>query len=161
MPHFDYCWEVWDSLGSVLAERLQKLHNRCVRVIMRNKNETGQSELALLHLGWSLLSERRFHIKARQMFRVLHELAPVRLSNIFRNSLSANSYNLRNADNKLAVITAITANWWVPGYFKGPVPFQFLVDFIYDWNDLKLKLKWPSPGPFWLSDYPGGKSAAT
>ena len=47
MPHFDYCCEVWDSLGSVLAE---------------------QSELALRHLGWSLLSERRFHIKARQMF---------------------------------------------------------------------------------------------
>ena len=23
MSHFDYCCEVWDSLGSVLAERLQ------------------------------------------------------------------------------------------------------------------------------------------
>ena len=34
MPHFDYCFEVWDSLGSALAERLQKLHNRCARVIM-------------------------------------------------------------------------------------------------------------------------------
>ncbi|XP_044173114.1 uncharacterized protein LOC122957200 [Acropora millepora] len=101
MPHFDYCCEVWDSLGSVLAERLQKFHNRCARVIMRYKNETGQSELR--HLGWSLLSERRFHIKARQMFKVLHDLAPVRLSNIFRNSLSANSYHLRNADNKLAL----------------------------------------------------------
>ena len=53
MPHFDYCCEVWDSLGSVLAERLQKLHNRCARVIMRYKNEAGQSELALRHLGWS------------------------------------------------------------------------------------------------------------
>ena len=66
MPHFDYCCEVWDSLGSVLAERLQKLHNRCARVIMRYKNEIGQ--LALRHLDWSLLNERRFHIKARQMF---------------------------------------------------------------------------------------------
>ena len=37
------------------------------------------------------------------MFKVLHDLAPVRLSNIFRNSLSANSYHLRNADNKLAL----------------------------------------------------------
>ena len=82
MPHFDYCCEVWDSPGSVLAE---------------------QSELALRHIGWSLLSERRFHINARQMFKVLHDLAPVRLSNIFRNSLSANSYQLRNADNKLAL----------------------------------------------------------
>ena len=70
---------------------------------MRCKNEAGQSELALRHLGCSLLSERRFHIKARQMFKVLHDLAPVRLSNIFRNSCSANSYHLRNADNKLAL----------------------------------------------------------
>ena len=56
MPHFDYGCEVWDSLGSVLAERLQKLHIRCAEVIMRYKNETGQSELALRHLGWSLLN---------------------------------------------------------------------------------------------------------
>ena len=68
MPHFDYCCEVWDSLGSVLAERLQKLHNRCARVIMPYKNDAGHSELALRHLGWSLQSEHRFHIKARQMF---------------------------------------------------------------------------------------------
>ena len=44
MRHFDYCCEVWDSLGSVLAERRQKLHNRCARVIMRYRNEAGQSE---------------------------------------------------------------------------------------------------------------------
>ena len=58
MPHFDYCYEVWDSLGSVLAERLQKLQSRCAKVIMRHKNEAGQSELALRHLGWSLLIRR-------------------------------------------------------------------------------------------------------
>ena len=103
MPHFDYCGEVWYSLGSVLAERLQKVHSRCARVIMRYKNEAGQSELALRHLGWSSLSERRLDIKARQMFKVPHDLAPVRLSSIFRNSCSANSYHLMNADNKLAL----------------------------------------------------------
>ena len=90
-------------VGSVLAERLQKLHNRCARVIMRYQNEAGQSELALRHLGWSLLSERRTQIKARLMFKVLHDLAPVRLSNIFSDSCSANNYHLRNADNKLAL----------------------------------------------------------
>ena len=55
---------------------------------MRYENEAWQSELALRHLatGWSLLSERIIHIKAEQMFKVLHELAPARLSNIFRDS---------------------------------------------------------------------------
>ena len=37
------------------------------------------------------------------MFKFLHNLAPVRLSNIFRDSRSANNNHLRNADNWLAV----------------------------------------------------------
>ena len=102
MPHFNYCCKVWDSLG-VLAERLHKQRNRCVRVIMRYKNETGQSILVLHHLGWSFLSEQIIHIKAGQVFKVLQDLAPVRLSNIFRDSCSDNNYNLRNADNNLAI----------------------------------------------------------
>ena len=75
--------------------RLQKLYSRCARVIKRYKNEAGQSEEALCHLGWNLLSERRIHINARQMFKVLHDLAPA------TDSCSANDYHLRNADNKL------------------------------------------------------------
>ena len=51
MPYFDYCCAVWNSLGSVLVERLQKLHYRCARVIMRYKNEAGQSEVIVPHLG--------------------------------------------------------------------------------------------------------------
>ena len=103
MPHFDYCYQVSDSLGSVLAKKFQKPHFRCVRVIKCYKNEAGQSELALHHLGWSLLRKHRFHITAMQMFEVLHDLATVRLLNIFRNSCSANSYHSRNADNMLAL----------------------------------------------------------
>ena len=67
MSHIDYCYEVWDSLGIVLAKRLMKIHSRCATVIMRYKNEAGQAESAPCHLGWSLLSACRFHIKARQM----------------------------------------------------------------------------------------------
>ena len=37
------------------------------------------------------------------MFKVLHDLAPVRLSNIFGNSCSVKSYHLRNSDNKLVI----------------------------------------------------------
>ena len=38
------------------------------------------------------------------MFKVLHDFAPVRLSNIFRNSCSVNSFHLRNDHNKLALL---------------------------------------------------------
>jgi hypothetical protein len=33
-PHFDYCSEVWDTLGIGLSTRLQKLQNRAARIIM-------------------------------------------------------------------------------------------------------------------------------
>lgn len=37
------------------------------------------------------------------MLQVLHDLAPARLSNFFRDSCSANNYHLGNADDKLTV----------------------------------------------------------
>ena len=51
MPDFDYCCEVWNSLGSVFTKRLQKGHSRYDRVIMRCKIEAGLSELVLRHLA--------------------------------------------------------------------------------------------------------------
>ena len=70
---------------------------------MRYKSEVGKSELVLHYLAWSLLSEQKIHIKAGQMFKVLQDLAPARLSNIFRDSCSDNNYNLRKADNNVAI----------------------------------------------------------
>ena len=46
---------------------------------MRYKSEVGKSELVLHHLGWSLLSERRIHIKAGKMFKVLQDLRGFRI----------------------------------------------------------------------------------
>ena len=40
-PHFDYCCEVWDVLGKTLTDRLQKLQDMAVRIIMNFKNESG------------------------------------------------------------------------------------------------------------------------
>ena len=40
-PHFDYCCEVWNSINRGQSERLQKLHNRCARIIMNFKDEPG------------------------------------------------------------------------------------------------------------------------
>ena len=35
-PYFDYCCPVWDGLNNELAEKLQKLENRAIRVITRS-----------------------------------------------------------------------------------------------------------------------------
>ena len=64
-PYFDYCCEVWDTLGKGLSERLQKLQNRAARLIMNLKNEPGRSVLARNSLGWKSLEERRVEMKAK------------------------------------------------------------------------------------------------
>ena len=84
-PHFDYCCEVWDSINTTLSNRLQKLHNRNARIITNCKNEHGQSSLTLGLLGWAQTT-------ARLMYKVLHNMAPIRLNKIFNMSNTIHHY---------------------------------------------------------------------
>ena len=49
-PHFNYCSEVWDTLGQGLSDRLQKLQNRSARLILNLSNNTSAID-ALNALG--------------------------------------------------------------------------------------------------------------
>ena len=57
-PHFNYCSEVWDTLGQGLSNRLQKLHNRSARLIMNLSNDAPATE-ALNASGWETLETQR------------------------------------------------------------------------------------------------------
>jgi hypothetical protein len=67
-PHFDYCSEVWDTLGIGLSTRLHKLQNRAARIIMSMKNDTPGLE-AISPLGWETLESQRTKSKAIQMYK--------------------------------------------------------------------------------------------
>ena len=57
-PYFDYCCPVWDGLNNELADKLQKLQNRAIRVI--KKSDYYSSTTALCgKLGWDNLCTRR------------------------------------------------------------------------------------------------------
>ena len=60
-PHFNYCSEVWDTLGEGLSKRLQKLQNRAARIITHMNNETPHQE-ALKAVGWETLERQRPNI---------------------------------------------------------------------------------------------------
>jgi hypothetical protein len=49
LPHLDYCWDVWDKIGTTLSDRLHAeiTKYRAAIAIVGRKNEHGQSELAL------------------------------------------------------------------------------------------------------------------
>ena len=80
--HFDYCSEVWDTLGIGLSTRLQNLQNRAARIIMSMKNNTPGLK-AISALGWETLESQRTKSKAIQMYQLLNYLAPNALVNFF------------------------------------------------------------------------------
>ena len=102
-PYFDYCCEVWDTLGKGLSERLQKLQNRAARLIMNLKNEHGHSVLARNSLGWELLEKRRVEMKARIMYKTVNKQAPSRLCDLFQNVNKINDYNLRGSSTRVYI----------------------------------------------------------
>ena len=99
-PHFDYCSEVWDTMGVGLSNRLQKLQNRAARVIMNFSNDIPGPEV-LNALGWENLAARQAKTKAKTMYKVLNKLAPSSLEKLFEHKRNITQYNLRGSSTSL------------------------------------------------------------
>ena len=99
-PHFDYCSEVWDTMGVGLSNRLQKLQNRAARVIMNFSNDISGPE-AIKALGWESLETRRAKSKAKTMYKVLNNLAQSSLAELFEHKRNITKYDLRGSSTSL------------------------------------------------------------
>ena len=99
-PYFDYCCPVWDGLSNELADKLQKLQNRAIRVI--TKSDYYFSATALRgKLGLDNLCTRRKKQKLKIMFKTLNDQSPEYPKGLFKPFSTDNG--LRNSDNKLAL----------------------------------------------------------
>ena len=58
---------MWDIVGETQSQRLQKLQNRCARIIMDMGNEVN-AQIALNSLGWETLKVQRTKAKAKLMY---------------------------------------------------------------------------------------------
>ena len=99
-PYFDYCCPVWDGLSNELADKLQKLQNRAIRVITKSDHYSSATTLRG-ELGWDNLSTRRKKQKLKLMFKTLNDQSPEYLKGLFMPF--STDYGLRNSDNKLAL----------------------------------------------------------
>jgi hypothetical protein len=108
-PHFDYCSEVWDTLGVGLSSRLQKLQNRAARIIMNLRYNTPGIE-AINALGWEPLETRRAKSKVKQMYKVLNDLAPSSLATLFVRKRNITEYDLRGSSTSLQLPLPKTEN---------------------------------------------------
>ena len=100
IPHFDYCSEVWDTMGVGLSNRLQRLQNRAASVIMNFNNYISGPE-AIKALGWETLETRRAKFKAKTMYKVLNNLALSSLAELFEHKRNITKYDLRVSSTSL------------------------------------------------------------
>ncbi len=124
-PHFDYCSEVWDTLGIGHSTRLQKLQNREARIVMGMTNDTPGLE-AITALGWETLESRRAKSKAVQMYKVLNDLAPNALVNLFMPKRDVTDYELRGSSTSLQIPFPRTENIKKSFSYDGAKLWQFL-----------------------------------
>ena len=129
-PHFDYCCEVWDVFGLCQVKRLQKLHNRSARVLNNMSNEVSLV-VALNSLGWETLEAQRKKNKAKLMFKVLNNLEPQSLTDLFTNKRDITNYNLREVSYSLQLPQPRTNN----------LKTSFSYDGAIIWNSLPAKIR--------------------
>ena len=101
-PYFTYCCEVWDIFGETQSQRLQKLQNRCARIIMDMGNEVN-AQIALNSLGWETLKVQRTKAKAKLMFKILNMSGPKSLTDLFTYKNENTHYCLRDNETTLVL----------------------------------------------------------
>jgi len=96
-PHFDYCCLVWDSINDTLSDKLQKLQNRCARIITGAPYLTVSTEEVFSQLKWKTLNRKRAEQKAIMMFKVANGKVPPYLEKIFCTKKPSN-YETRGSN---------------------------------------------------------------
>ena len=91
---------MWDGLSNELADKLQKLQTRAIRVI--TKSDYYSSATALRgKLECDNICTKRMKQKLKIMFKNLNDQSPEYLKSLFKPF--STDYGLRNSDNKLAL----------------------------------------------------------
>ena len=75
LPHFDYCSVVWHSCGTTLSQKIERVQNYAMRVIL-GKPPLTPSESLRQELGWTTLQQRREIKMLLQVHRCLNGRAP-------------------------------------------------------------------------------------
>ena len=89
---FNYCPLIWMFYSRALNNKINKLHERALRIVYKNSNLSFQ-ELLTLDKSVSI-HHRNLQKLATEMYKIKNNIAPFLMQELFPNY--ANPYNLRN-----------------------------------------------------------------
>ena len=103
LPHLDYCCSIWGNANSELMSAVIKFQKRAARSILDKPMETPSVEL-FTELKWMMFPERVRYQKAILMYKIMHNLTPPYLSNIFKFSSEVHNRALRSTTENLLYV---------------------------------------------------------
>ena len=106
MLQFNYCPLIWMCHSRTLNNKLNKLHERALRLVYDDRQSTYEE---LLNIGKSVtIHHRNLQVPATELYKVNHGLAPELMNNIFkkrnltynfRKNLTFETRNIKSVDN--------------------------------------------------------------
>ena len=124
LPHLDYCSTVWHSCSKASSDRLERVQNYAIHIILKKPPRTS-SEALRNDLGWTTLHVRRHKAMLYQVYRCLHKRAPTYLCNkLFTNAEFG--YQRTRGGNKLQLLRPNTNYYKTTFEFQGAKSFNSL-----------------------------------
>ena len=124
-PHIDHCITVWGYAPNCHIKKLQRLHNKIVRILKGDFNWESSPSLILTELNIPNIIQRRDYFNGIQVFRCLNDLYPPYMSDMLQYTNEYNNYMTRSTQNDSLYVPKARIN-----VFKQS--FQFTAPSIYN-----------------------------
>ncbi|MCH2405854.1 MAG: reverse transcriptase family protein [Nitrosopumilus sp.] len=136
--HFNYCPLIWMCHSRDLNNKINKLHERALRVVYKDSNLTFEQ---LLEKDTSFtIHERNLQKLAVEMYKVKHNLSPLPFRNLFKPASRGNAEwvlpKVRTVNKGLETIRYRGPKTWelVPKEIKESTSLSIFKDKIKDWK---------------------------
>ena len=122
-PQLEYAAAIWDPYTKVKRDKLEMVQRRAARFVYRNYDRSASVTAMLEKLGWRSLLQRRADIRLTMLYRCIHGLVAVDLSeDLIRQSRpSRHSHPM---------------SFHIPSESKQYIQLSFLPKTIVQWNCL-------------------------
>lgn len=127
-PHISYCSTILFLSNKTQIERIQKLQNRCMKIILRKKWRT-HSRTMLDELNWLSVKQQIHRDVLVFIYKVRNNMLPSYLSNCFQSN-EGRAYILRNQ-----------GDLRLPLYRKGATQRSLMFDGVKLYNELPREIK--------------------
>jgi hypothetical protein len=103
-PDIDYGLSIWGHCALIYLNRVQKMQNRCVRIISNNFDWSTRTNVLLSELGFMSISTRRDYFAGNLMFKTIMGYGLHYLSLLLTFTSDYHNYNTRASVNNRIVL---------------------------------------------------------